>query len=137
MTTALAVLGEAAGRIRRLTTDNGYDADWLRAELREKSITPDIPGKRDRKRKIRHNKRRYRERWRIEANISCLKDFRRVATRYDKLARNDASACALAAVIALQSNLQSLGDEPSRFTPNPHHQIRGPNTQCLPPTRLG
>jgi len=29
-----------------------------------------------------------------------LKDFRRIATRYDKLARNSASALALAAVIA-------------------------------------
>ena len=32
-------------------------------------------------------RRRYRERWRIEATIGRLKDFRRVATRYDKLAR--------------------------------------------------
>ncbi|WP_343898817.1 transposase, partial [Methylorubrum aminovorans] len=59
-----------------------------------------IPGKRGRKRKIRHDKRRYRERWRIEATFNRLKDFRRIATRYDKLARNYASALALAAVIA-------------------------------------
>ena len=44
--------------------------------------------------------RRDRERWRIEATFNRLKDFRRIATRYDKLARNYASALALAAVIA-------------------------------------
>lgn len=78
----------------------GYDADWLRADLRKSGITPVIPGKRGRKRKIRHDRPRYRERWRIEATFNRLKDFRRIATRYDKLARNYASALALAAVIA-------------------------------------
>ncbi|MHC2018749.1 IS5 family transposase [Methylobacterium sp. CM6247] len=98
--TAPDVLAEAPGCIRRLTADKGYDADWLRADLREKCITPIIPGKRSRKRKIRHDKRRYRERWRVEATFCPLKDFRRIATRYDKLARNYACAVALAAVIA-------------------------------------
>ena len=60
----------------------------------------EVQFKRGRKRKIRHDKRRYRERWRIEATFNRLKDFRRIATRYDKLARNYASAVALAAVIA-------------------------------------
>lgn len=94
------MLAEAPGRIRRLTADKGYDADWLRTDLREKDITPIIPGKRGRKRKIRHDKRRYRERWRIEATFNRLEDFRRIATRYDKLARNYVSAVALVAVIA-------------------------------------
>lgn len=94
------MLAEAPGRIRRLTADKGYDADWLRTDLREKGITPIIPGKRGRKRKIRHDKRRYRERWRIEATFNRLKYFRRIATRYDKLARNYVSAVALVAVIA-------------------------------------
>jgi transposase len=98
--TAPEVLAEAPGRIRRLSADKGYDADWLRVDLRDKGITPIIPGKRDRKRKIRHDKRRYRERWRVEATFCRLKDFRRIATRYDKLARNYASTVALAAVIA-------------------------------------
>jgi transposase len=94
------VLADAPGPIRRLAADRGYDADWLRTELRGKSITPVISGTRARKRKIRHDRRRYRERWRIEAAFCCLKDFRRIATRYDKLARNFASAVALAAVVA-------------------------------------
>lgn len=94
------MLAQAPRRSRRLAADKGYDADWLRADLRASGITPVIPGKRGRKRRIRHDKRRYRERWRIEATFYRLKDFRRIATRYDKLARNYASAVALAAVIA-------------------------------------
>jgi len=71
-----------------LAADKGYDADWLRTDLWAHGITPVIPGMRGRKRRIRHNKRRYRERWRIEATFNCLKDFHLVATRYEKLARN-------------------------------------------------
>lgn len=98
--TAPDVLAEAPGRLRRLIADKGYDADWLRADLRENGVTPIIPSKRGRKRKIRHDKRRYRQRWRVEATFCRLKDFRRIATRDDKLARNYASAVALAAVVA-------------------------------------
>ena len=94
------MLAEAPGRIRRLSADKGYDADWLRTDLRRNGITPVIPGKRGRKRRIHHDTLRYRERWRIEAMFNRLKDFRRIATRYDKLARNYASAIALVAVVA-------------------------------------
>lgn len=59
-----------------------------------------IPGRRSRKRPIRHDQRRYRERWRIEATVGRLKDFRRVATRYDKLAINFLSAVILATLVA-------------------------------------
>jgi transposase len=61
---------------------------------------PIIPGRRSRKRPIRHDPRRYSDRWRIEAAFCRLKDFRRVATRYDKLALNFLSAVVLAAIIA-------------------------------------
>ena len=98
--TAPAVLAQAPGRVRRLIADKGYDADWLRQDLRQQGISVVIPGTRARKRKIRLDKRRYRDRWRVEAVFCRLKDFRRIATRYDKLACNFASALALAAVIA-------------------------------------
>ena len=86
--------------MRRLLADCGYDADALRAALRSGGTTPIISGQRCRKRPICHAKRRYRDRWRIEAIMCRLKDFRRVDTRYDKLATNFASAVALAAVVA-------------------------------------
>lgn len=93
--TASDVLAHASRRVRRLTPDKGYDADWLRADLREKGI---IPGERGSKRKIRYDKRRNRERWRVEATFCCLKDFGRLATRCDKLALDYASAVTLAVV---------------------------------------
>lgn len=46
-----------------------------------------IPGRSNRKWAIRYDKKRYKERWRIEALFCRLKGFRRVATRYDKLVR--------------------------------------------------
>lgn len=100
VTTAPAVLAEAPGRIRRLSADKGYDADWLRTGLLNSGVAPVIPGKRGCKRRIHHDKPRCREPWRIEAMFNSLKDFARIATRYDKLARNHASALALAAVVA-------------------------------------
>lgn len=60
--TAPEVLAKAHGRIRRPSADKGYDADRLRVGLRDKGITLIIARKRGRKRKIRHDKRRYRER---------------------------------------------------------------------------
>ena len=98
--TAPELLARVPGRLRRLVADRGYDADELRRDLRSAGATPVIPGRCTRKRRVRHDKTRYRDRWRIEAAFCRLKDFRRVATRYDKLAANFASAVALATVIA-------------------------------------
>ncbi len=100
MTTAPAVIAAAPGRVRRLIADKGYDADALRRQLRAAGTTPIIPGRRTRKRAIHYDRARYKDRWRIEAAFCRLKDFRRVATRYDKLAANFASAVALASVVA-------------------------------------
>ena len=85
---------------RRLIADKGYDADALRCELRRRRIVPIIAGRSNRKRKVRLDTRRYRERHLIENAFYRLKDFRRVATRYDKLARNFLSAIALATIVA-------------------------------------
>jgi transposase len=95
---------DAAGPVRRLTADKGYHADALRQRLREVGGRPVIPGRSNRKTPVVYNKRRYRERWRIEAAFCRLKDFRRVATRYDKLAANFLSAVALAAIAAFWSD---------------------------------
>ncbi len=86
--------------IKRLIADRGDDANSLRAAVREAGAIPIIPGRRSRRRPIQHDKRRYRDRWRVEAAFCRLKDFRRIATRYDKLAANLLSAACLAAVIA-------------------------------------
>ena len=97
---AAPALLERAGRMRFLLGDKGYDADRLRRSLREAGTVPVIPGRRNRKRAIRYDQRRYRGRHLIENAFCRLKDFRRVATRYDKLAANFLSGIALATVIA-------------------------------------
>ena len=89
-----------AGPFRRLIADRAYDADRFRASLRDAGAAPVIPGRSNRTTPIRHDRRRYRERWRIEATIGRLKDFRRVATRYDKLARTFLDAVTIATIYA-------------------------------------
>jgi transposase len=68
--------------------DKAYDADRIRTLIEEQGATPNIPAKSNRKWKPCFSKRLYRERNLIERFFSKLKHFRRVATRYDKLASN-------------------------------------------------
>ncbi len=83
----------------RLLADKGYDANSLRDRLAETKTEAVIPSTRSRKAPIPYDAEAYRDRNRIERAFGRLKDWRRIATRYDKLARNFASAVALAAVI--------------------------------------
>jgi transposase len=92
------LVGESVG-MKGLIADRGYDTHRLRRTLRDQGTIPVIPGRRNRKRPIHYHKRRYKDRWRVEAMFCRLIDFRRVATRCDKLARNYLSAVALAAAI--------------------------------------
>jgi transposase len=80
------LLGETVG-MKRLIANCAYDANSLRATLREQGTIPVIAGRRNRKRPIQYDERRYKDRWRVEAMFCRLKDFRRVAARYDKHAR--------------------------------------------------
>ena len=68
--------------------DKAYDADRIRELIQDQGATPNIPPKSNRKWKPCFSKRLYRERNLIERFFSKLKHFRRVATRYDKLAAN-------------------------------------------------
>lgn len=93
-------LMDAAGRVRCLIADKGYDADPLRRRLHAEGAEAVIPGRSNRKVLIEYDQVRYKGRWRIEAAFCRLKDFRRIATRYDKLARNFLSAIVLATLVA-------------------------------------
>mgnify|MGYP006163236353 CR=1 FL=1 len=81
-----------------LLADRGYDADWFRDALKDKGIKPCIPGRKSRAKPIKHDKRRYKRRNRIEIMFGRLKDWRRVATRYDKTVLSFESFLNLAAV---------------------------------------
>jgi hypothetical protein len=68
--------------------DKAYDSAELRDELDERGTKPVIPNRCNRKQPFSFSKRLYKLRWRIESAFNRFKDFRRIATRYDRLARN-------------------------------------------------
>ncbi len=94
-----AALLDSLPRAQRLLGDRGYDADWFRVALQAKGITPCIPGRKSRIEPIKYDKRRYKRRNRIEIVFGRLKDWRRVATRYDRCPTVFLSAIALAATV--------------------------------------
>ena len=72
----------------------------MRELLNQRGTTPVIPNKCNRKQPFSFNKATYKCRHRIENAICRIKDFRRIATRYDKLARNYlAAVCLVAAIV--------------------------------------
>lgn len=84
---------------RLCTGDTAYDSDGLRQFLLERGTKPVIPNNPTRKRVHPFDAEAYKQRNLIERMFCRLKDWRRIATRYDKLASNFAAAVALAAVI--------------------------------------
>ena len=59
-----------------------------------------MPNRSNRKQPFGFDRKSYKQRHRIENAFCRLKDFRRVATRYDKLAANFLSGVALATAVA-------------------------------------
>jgi len=84
---------------RRLLADRAYDARSLRDELAARRIKAVIPPNPTRKHPHRYDKTAYKGRNVIERMFCRLKDFRRIATRYDKRADIFLSAILLAASI--------------------------------------
>jgi transposase len=84
---------------RELIADRGYDSRRFRAALAERGITACIPSTRSRKVPIPHDATLYRQRHRIEILFGRLKDWRRIATGYDRCAHTFFSAITLAATV--------------------------------------
>ena len=80
-----------------LIADRGYDSRWFREALTARGIAPCIPSSRSRKVAYPYDKALYRERHKVEVMFGRLKDWRRVATRYDRCAFTFMSAITLAA----------------------------------------
>ena len=89
----------AAGPIKRLIADKAYDTNQLRNLLSQSDIDAVIPSIARRKAPIPYDRQAYRQRNLIERMFARLKDFRRVATRYDKLARNFLAGVLIAAIV--------------------------------------
>ncbi len=81
-----------------LVGDRGYDAAWARGAVRDRGATPHIPSLRNRSMRESVTPGIYAARNAVERLINRLRHFRRVATRYDKTARNYLATVALAAI---------------------------------------
>ncbi|MFQ5766344.1 MAG: IS5 family transposase, partial [Rhodospirillales bacterium] len=89
--------------------DAAYDSDGLRQFLMERGTRPVIPNNPTRKRFHPFDAEAYKQRNLIERMFCRLKDFRRIATRYDKLAANFAAAVYLAATVCYGLWVHTLG----------------------------
>ena len=69
-----------------MLVDKGYDGDGVRSALLMRNILPVIPPKANRREPISCDFKAYKDRNRIERMFNRLKQFRRIATRYDKTA---------------------------------------------------
>jgi transposase len=79
--------------------DRGYDTDAVRAAVNSSGATPNIPPKTNSRFKPPFSPVLYRARNAIERMFGRLKDFRRITTRYDKLATNFLAAVHLTAAV--------------------------------------
>jgi transposase len=75
-------------RPRRVAGDKAYSSPTARRRLRRRGIRPVIPTKKDQPRRPDFDRAAYRQRNRVERLINRLKQFRRIATRYEKHAAN-------------------------------------------------
>jgi transposase len=83
---------------RRIVGDKGYSSGAIRRYLRRRHIGVTIPRRRDERRRGRFDRAIYRLRNQVERLINRLKQFRRVATRYEKRAENYLAVLMIAAI---------------------------------------
>src|SRR5512138_1278656 len=81
-----------------LLADRGYDADWIRDLVRQHGAWANIPPKRNRIEALCFSPYLYRARNLVERFFNKIKQCRRIATRYDKLAANYLVFIKLAAI---------------------------------------
>ena len=91
---------EAAPKAAAVIADRGYDSDELRDFIKARGARPVIPPKKNRKVQYRYDKALYKTRNRVERFFCRLKDFRRVATRYDRQPYIFMAAVFLVAIVA-------------------------------------
>ena len=82
-----------------LIGDRGDDSDGYREALGARGITPCIPPRARRRHPATYCKTSYKQRHKIESLFASLKDWRRIATRYDRCAHAFFSAICIAAVV--------------------------------------
>ena len=80
--------GRPRRRPAKLAGDKGYSFPSARRLLRRRGISAVIPTKSDQRRSPSFDRVAYRGRNQVERSVGRLKQFRRIATRYDKRAAN-------------------------------------------------
>ena len=85
-------------RIEAFLADRGYDADAIREEIEAAGVEAVIPAKVNRRDPVPHNRAKYKWRNLIERLFNKLKNWRRIATRYDKTKESYLGFVALASV---------------------------------------
>ena len=95
---------DALPKASELLGDRGYDSNWFRAALIERGITPCIPPRSNRKVQIDYDTQLYKQRHKIENVFARIKDWRRIATRYDRCAHTFMSAICIAATVCYWLN---------------------------------
>ena len=80
------LLADLPDETEEVIGDRGYDSKQIRLSLADRNITACIPPKKNRKSKPPYNWHLYKKRHLIENMFAKLKDWRRVATRYDRCA---------------------------------------------------
>jgi transposase len=97
--TAADILLDQLPQTRLVHGDKGYDSDKVRRKIEGSGAAPNIPPKANRRWKNCFSPYLYRDRNAIERTFCRLKDFRRIATRYDRLARNFLAAVCIVATL--------------------------------------
>jgi transposase len=99
-----ALMLDALPRARVLIGDRGYDSRALRDALADRGTAACMPSSRSRRIPIPHDPAIYRRRHRIENLFARLKDWRRIATRYDRCAHTFMAAITIAAIMIFWIN---------------------------------
>ncbi len=85
--------------VEAVIADKGYDSDRFVAFVEAKEAEAVIPSRRNRKEQREIDKNLYEDRNKVERFLGRLKHYRRIATRYDKTARNYLSFVYLASAM--------------------------------------
>lgn len=93
---AIGLLADHA--FHRVIADRGYDADYLLSWIAKRKAEKVIPPMRHRKVQREYDRQQYKHRNRIERFFNRIKNYRRIATRFDK---TDASYLAMLTIAAI------------------------------------
>ena len=86
-------------RPKRVSGDKGYSSGKIRRYLRRRGIRITIPRKENERHRGKFDKALYRQRNRVERCFNRLKQFRRIATRYEKKAENYLAMLTIASIM--------------------------------------